>query len=232
MASKSLLVFVVTAVVLLSTGCLQPRDATTTPPPFRELEYDYVLAVVLDCSGSFDQYMTSDRPEAFRFFARLSENFFRQRMGSSDRILLAQLSTGDRPLLWDGEPGGLRRRFPTPEAFASFLQAKSTKNGSHVYAGVASTLDYLVKRPGITENTTILTVVLSDMLDNDPNAVESKAELEDALRRYHNRNGHIGFYWVDQVAFDDVDQLLDNAGYPPRVWMGIVDDPEIPDFEY
>ncbi len=232
MTPKTLPVSVVTAVALLSTGCLQPRDTTTAPTPFRELEYDYVLAVVLDCSGSFDQYLTSDNPDAFRFFGRLSEKFFRQRMGSSDRILLTQLSTGNRPLLWDGEPGGLRKRFPAPEAFASFLQAKSTKNGSHVYAAVASTLDYLVKRPGITENTTILTVVLSDMCDNDPNAAESKAELEDALRRYHDRNGYIGFYWVDQIAFDDVDQLLNDAGYPPRVWMGIVEDPEIPDFEY
>lgn len=216
---------------MLLGGC-QPRTASTAAQPYRETEYEYVLAVVLDMSGSFEPYMQADDASAYRFFQRVTEKYFRQRMGSDDRILLTQLSSGDRPLLWDGQPGGLKRRFPDSKAFADFLKTTSPGNGSNVYASVADTLNYLTRRPGITENTTVLTVVLSDLLDNDPNADAAKAELQDALRRYHDRNGYIGFYWVDQTKVQEWDQLLDDAGYPSRVWMDIVDDPELPDFEY
>lgn len=230
MQTRTVRSILLVATAVLLPGCEQ-RSTNQASEPFEYDEYDYVLAVVLDLSGSFEPYMQADNPYAYRFFARLADKFFRQRMGYNDRILLTQLSTGDRPLLWEGPPDALRRRFPDADAFAQFLQTKARPGGSHAYAAVADTLSYLTTRPGINKNTTVLTVVLSDLMDNDPDADEAKRRLLDSLRSYSDRGGHIGLYWVDQTAVDEWSRLLVDTGLPPRVWIDIIDDPELPDFD-
>ena len=233
MMLRSLLSVLLACSVLANSGC-EKRDASaaTAPPPFKKQEYEYVMAVVIDMSPSFQQHLQSDEARAFQFFMRLSQKYFQQRSGSNDRILLTQLSGGRKTCLWDGRPGDIRKKFPTAQAFAQFLKRHASQGGSHVFAAVDDTLSYLSRRPGITPRTTLLTVILSDLIDNDPNADESKQRLIDSLTAYQQRGGHIGCYWVADEMTATWSDILERSGYDNHVWSEIIDDPDLPEFDY
>lgn len=232
MTRRVLFTALMICVTVLQLSC-QKREITTAPPPFTDETYDYMLAVVLDMSGSFADKMQANNPIAYRFFMRVSENFFVERMGSDDQIVIAQLSADENTLLWQGKPSSLKKRFPTPEAFSQFLLENSSPSGSRVYSATADTLDYIMDMPGIGEHTRLLTIVLSDMSNEVPeDSREAKARLAQSLQQFSQLNGAIGLYWVDQQFIPEWKQHFRDAGIEHyRIECAIVDDPELPHFD-
>src|SRR5437867_608082 len=110
---KTLLVVVLSICVL---GCEPVANQTSSPIVAQE--FDFVLAVVVDMSGSFSAEMQSGSGRAHRFLMRAVDLFFRNRIGEgNDRIIISQVSGTERALLWDGTPRGLRQEFTSAKSF-------------------------------------------------------------------------------------------------------------------
>lgn len=230
---KDVYCYLTVLVILVAafSGCQKRSAGSAAPPPFRDDKVEYVLTFVLDLSKKYSQHMGEDA-RSYNFFQKVSEKFFRQRMGEDDRILISQMSGRERALIWEGKPTSMRRHFPTSLAFNQFLERKSDPSGARVYAALADTFEYLAKRHDVDTETMMLTVILSDMIDiSDGNTEEDRARMIDSLRNYRVAGGQLVLYWVDPSKVDEWDEILDEAGFPPRIWMDFVEDPEIPEFE-
>jgi hypothetical protein len=208
-------------------GCEQYVPVETSP--LDTLDRDYILAFVLDTSGSFTDKMFGGDELGYKFFIKSAEQFFRTRMEPRDRIVISQLSANDRTLLWEGSPQGLRRRFGDSAALKQFLQEKSDPVGSRVYAALADTLDYIYALPGVsTGKTKVCVVVLSDMLDSTE-ATADRDRMVQALSQIGSIKGSVGLYWVDQSRLVDCRQCLADSGAEYYVVESdIVDDPGLP----
>jgi hypothetical protein len=184
-------------------------------------------------SGSYSEQMRTDSGKAYRFLMRVVDAFFRDRIGSNDRIVITQISSVDRAMLWDGSPRALREEFPSPDAFRDFLLAHSNPNGSRVHDSIADALDYMMDRPGVAQKTTkSAVIVLSDMQENFPEPERSMARLTQALASYGRLGGVVGLYWVDQTLVPGWRKRLQSAGL--RSWVvesDIVASPTLPNFE-
>ncbi len=95
-----------------------------------DLQRDYVLCFVLDTSGSFLPKMFGDSGRGYRFFTKASEQYFRNRMGEHDRILISQLSANKRTLLWEGARRNFRKRFGSSASLQQFIVENSDPYGS------------------------------------------------------------------------------------------------------
>jgi len=226
------MMIVVSSIILASQGSCE-RACMDEVPPFVAPKYDYVLAIVLDTSGSFARNMQSGRARAYRFFMRATDDFFRDRMGSDDRIVIAQLSAEQKTLLWEGQPLSLKRRFPDSEAFRSFLMENSNPSGSRVYSATADTLNYVMDMAGIVDgHTQVLVLVLSDMESNLEDLVDSRERVRSALKRFSRFKGGIGFYWVSQTRVPEWRGYGKEAGIQNFVVESeIVEEPELPRYE-
>lgn len=193
---------------------------------------EFVATIMLDLSGSFSELMTKDG-KAYGFALRVVDRLFRERMGSSDKIIIGQLSGSDLPMLWEGRPIDLRGAFPNSEAFGKFLASKANPGGSRIHDGIADAVDYLLNYPGIAEGKTRSALfVLSDMLDNAPEPEKSRDRLLKALTVYGQRDVAVGFYWVHHPLVLPWRTDLQNAGIRHFVVESqIVADPQLPKFE-
>ena len=220
----------IVAVVVVLAGC-QPRiEEPVAVVPAQEC--DYLLAVVVDMSGSYAAQMTSDG-RAYKFLMHLVERFFRDRIGSNDRIIIAQVSGTEKALLWDGSPRALRQEFASAKAFADFLQSRSNPAGSRIHDGIAETLEYVMDFPSVASGKTKSAMfVLSDMDDNFPDSDSSKARLVQALSEYAKTGGVVGFYWVDHALVSGWRQSLKAAGLNTSVVESEISaQPPIPTFD-
>src|SRR5438105_4162099 len=115
------LVFLAFAALLL-VGCTKhsEQDDATQVSLGRE-DADFMIVIAVDLSGSFADKMTHDG-KGYEFTMRVADNYFRNSIGTRNRIIIAQLSAPDRqPLLWDGTPVQLRQDFPSATEFRNFL---------------------------------------------------------------------------------------------------------------
>lgn len=232
MLSRRIAFCVLSTLACLSIACEQ-RESTTAPAPFAGADHEYVLAFVLDMSGSFAERMQEDDGRAYQFFQQVAERFFMNRIGANDRVVIAQLSADERTLLWEGTPGSLMQRFPGPTEFSEFLLTHSHPGGSHVYSAMAETLDYLMAMPGVSPtDTRVLTVVLSDMRSEGEDEQEGRSEVLASLKEYGKLNGALGLYWVGQERLLEWQQLLTESGVQHfHIESEIVDSPLLPEFE-
>ena len=227
------LVIALALLALLSTqsGCEPRHENPDHASPIVHQDSEYVLAILLDLSGSFTELMTKDG-KAYRFAMRVADKYLR-RMDSNDRLIISQLSATNKALLWDGSPIALRRSFPSANAFRDFLLSKSDPNGSRIHDGIADTLDYLLALPGVQSGKTKSALfVLSDMIDNAPEPEKSKERLLQALAAYGRAGGGVAFLWVDSSLVLPWRTHLKDAGIAHfAVESEIVVDPPLPTFE-
>lgn len=220
-------------ITLLSSMLLLPACTKRTMSEvetFPVTQDDYVLAFVIDLSSSFAQELQSDNASAYQFLFKVIDKYRRDRAGSqNDRLIIAQLSTGDTPLLWEGRPDQLGKVFASQQEFSDFLRSNATPGGSHVYSAIDKTLSYLLKRPRTTLDTKLVTIVLSDLIDNDADD-SAKANMIETLRTYSSR-GLLGMYWVDQTVTNEWNDIFTQVGYEAPVWSSIVTEPELPQFD-
>jgi len=178
-------------------GCeLAPESETATLPVD---DSEFLMMVVVDLSGSFTDLM-AEQGKAYDFAMQVIDRYFRDRIGTKDRLILAQISGTDRTLLWEGEPLALRQEYPTADSFRQFLLQKKDPNGSRVHDGLAHAVEYLCAQPNISNRKAKSAIfVLSDMLDNAPNPKESERRLVTAFEDYGHLGGVVGMYYVDQL---------------------------------
>ena len=214
----------------LVAGCARRQEATSDVE-FAEEESDYVLAVVFDLSGSFSDLMANEG-KGYEFAVAVLDRYFRNRSGTRDKVVLAQISGTSEPLLWEGSPLQLRQDFPTADSFRQFLLGRADPNGSLAHDGLAKTINYLSADRRVARGKAQSAVfVLSDMLDN---SADSAAEdrLADAIDTYARTDGTIAMYYVNQTLVPHWEQQLRDAGVRKYlVECEIVGRPRLPGFE-
>src|SRR5437764_2878152 len=187
------------AAALLSAGCTkhsEQQDAASVS--LGREDADLMVVIALDLSGSFADKMTREG-KGYEFTMRVADNYFRNAIGTKNRIVVAQLSApGRQPLLWDGTPVELRRDFPSAAEFREFLLSKSHPAGSRIHDGVADALDYVLSDPGVANGKTRAALfVLSDFDDNAPNPKQSEERLVQSLNTFAKKHGVVGFYFLE-----------------------------------
>ena len=215
---------------LLVVGCAKRQERTASA--FEERDCEYVLAVVIDLSGSFAELMADDG-KAHDFLLYVLDRYFRDRIGSNDRVLIAQISANGQTLLWEGTPTQLRREFPTPDRFRDFLLAKASPGGSLVHEALADTLEYVMADPSVAAGLAKPAIfVLSDMLDNGHKSPQLKNRVLTDLAKYGQLGGVVGLYFVDERRLFAWRRILQEAGMRECVVeSGIVSRPTLPSFE-
>lgn len=220
---------IVLLVCLSGLACEARRQREVSPLPTAHREY--LVAVVLDLSGSYQRLML-DEGKAWHFFNAVINRFFQDRAGSDDRIVIAQISATPKALLWEGTPMNLRRDFPNAAAFKDYLSKHSHPAGSRVHDSIADMVEYVNDYPGVKEGKTRTAVfVLSDM-DNNIGGEESKKRLLSSLDTYAKRNGTVGMYWVEGRLLGEWKRHLQTCGFKSSVVESdIVSQPTLPSFD-
>ena len=214
--------------LVCALGC-DKRDSAGRSP-FEQGTCDYIVLIAIDLSGSFGELIADDG-KAYDFALRVLDRYFHDRVGGNDQIIITQLS-GSNPLLWQGTPRQLRQDFRTPDAFRDHLLARADPTGSRINDGLAESLDYVLGTHSVAHgNAKTIALVLSDMLDNQPDNAASEQRLLDALTRYARR-GAIGFYFCDQYRLADIRKKTRDAGFE---WCiiegGFHGEPPLPSFD-
>ncbi|MFN4261394.1 MAG: hypothetical protein ACK4RK_19075 [Gemmataceae bacterium] len=231
---RKCMVAVITAACLLSallSGCERVQQEESRPP-IEARESEYLVAVVPDLSGSFRRMMAEGDGKAYRFMMAVIDRYFRDRLGSNDRLLIAQISATQNTLLWDGQPKQISSHFQSAAAFNEFLLQNSHPAGSRCHQGLADTLEYVLSCPGVAEGRTRSAIfLLSDMEDNAPDSAEQKARAKRLLAEFAKVGGVVGMYWVGS-PLTEWRQILKEAGVKnSMIESSIVAEPDLPKFD-
>jgi hypothetical protein len=226
MFSKSL---VTGLCLIVACGCEKRREPQARVTAQDDSEY--VIAVLVDLSGSFLDKMT-EGGQAHDFMLALIDRYFRDRIGTNDQIILAQISgTPDRALLWQGTPLELRKDFPNARAFSDFLRSKADPLGSHVHNAMTQTVEYVMSQPNVsTKKAKSAVFAMTDMLDNGPEPHASRAQAVNVLRDYGQIGGMVCLYYVDQTLIPVWQRELQKTGLAFSIDSKIRR-PKLPSFE-
>ena len=220
MRSRSQLLASLIAVCLLTGGC-KPRDKNRSV--FRQEPCDYVLLIAVS-----EEVTNNDR--AFEFVCYAIDQYFQDRgPGANDQVIISRIE-GERPLVWQGTPRNLRLEFPSAEEFRRHLSG--TKAPGSLHDGLSRSIKLLLETYSVSQSKAkAVTMVLSDMNDDHPSA-EANDRFIDTLVDYCRRNGAIGFYFCDQLRFEEVREKTKKAGLG---WVTLEPDvhgrPPLPSFE-
>lgn len=193
-------------------GCVQ-RQAVRKLKPFEVVELESCLAITIDMSGSFS---TSWEGRAHQLFMQLLDAHFSAGAGAEARVVIGQISGADEVVLFEGQPRELRQKFKTPESLNDFLLEHAETSSSRVYESTRKMVDYVGSINGVTDETRLITVVLSDMADNtqDPDERESlQLQLVESLKQYQQRGGGLALYYVARDQAGHWNQILRDSGF-------------------
>lgn len=210
--------FVFIVCVLASTGCIE-RQSINQTKPFEVVELESCLGIMIDMSGSFSNSW-DDR--AHKLFLQLMDKFFTAGMGANTRVVIGQISGREPVVLFEGKPNELRRKFQSPEDLSSFLQANSDPTSSKVYDSTRKMVDYVGSLNGVTDQTRLITVILSDMVDNEQDPEiwrESGNSMVESLTNYHTKGGGVALYFVSRTETGRWNQILAKAGFEPGEYV-------------
>ena len=191
-------------------------------------EYDRVVVVGIDLSGSFVHLM-ADEAKAWGFLMQVIDRYLRG--NGNEKLILVQLSGNNRALIWDGSPTQLRKDFPDQEAFRKHLLAKADPGGSRLHDGITEALEYAKTLPGTSAKTKRAVLILSDMEDNVSTA-GSEQRLSGAFRDFAQQGGVAGLYFVEHSYVPRWRANCQSAGL--RHWVvesQIVATPTLPTFD-
>jgi hypothetical protein len=213
-------------------GCEKRSESAAPSLTTQQDESEFVLAVVLDLSGSFTHQMANEG-KAYEFALAVLDRYFRHRNGLNDKLILAQISGTHRSLLWQGSPLQLRQQFPTADSFREFLLQKADPGGSLVHEGLANVVNYVSADSRVTSGQAKSAIFcLSDCYDTAPDPTAGEQKLMQALGNYARTGGAIGLYYVDQTLQTAWQQKLQAAGFGDFVVeCEIVGRPTLPDFD-
>lgn len=194
-------------------GCIPSQSDQVDRQPFEVEQLDACLAVVIDTSSSFhDQW----NERGYDVFLQLMDRFFTEGMGSESKVVLAQLGNAKNSVMFVGTPAELRKRFPTPEALDNYLREHARPNESNVFEVAGNTVELISALPGVTEQTRLLTILLSDLRESeqDPETWRAKGHrMLNSLKAYQKRGGGLGLYFVSQAEVARWRRILSDAGF-------------------
>ena len=158
-------------------------------------------------------------------------------MGSESKVIIGQISNSDSFILFDGTPFELTQRFDSPDALNHFLYEHADPQGSKVYQSTRRMFDYLYELNGITKNTRLLTVVLSDMKDSETDREEwrkSGNSMYASLKNYSQAGGGVALYFVAEDEKPRWRELMKLAKFPVGSFViegELTESPQLPSFE-
>lgn len=218
------------AALVAAAGCVESQR-TGAHRPFEAVEHDAVLAIVVDQSGSFAGYWDD---KAHRLFLELMDQFFTEGAGEESRVVLAQLSGSDEVVLFEGSPAELRERFRTPEDLNAHLRRSADPGASQVYRATDRVLRYVSAMPGVTDQTRLMTVMLSDLVETGVDRHREGAKMLAALTRYREQGGGLALYYVAKEETPRWREILGRAGFEPGSYViegELVARPQLPSFD-
>jgi hypothetical protein len=222
------------AVTFLFAGCVE-RDLSRKDASFDESKLTSVCAVLLDMSASFRETL---KQRGNKLFFEIVDRHLSASMGADSKLIVGQLSAEkDQIVLFEGSPADFRRRFRSPQEFTAFIASKSDPSASHVLEATRRTLDYLVSTSGITENTQLTLVVLSDMHDSESNAGKRAAldeELKVAMKDFQAKGGAMALYYVAEQQREKWYRRFRECGFTPEQYVvetDLAESPRLPKFE-
>lgn len=221
---------VCTCLAMCIAGC---RKRVERPEfAFGSDDGEFVLTVVIDMSSSFQGMMARDG-KAWDFMCQVVDKYFRDRIGSSDKLIIAQLSGSDKAVLWQGTPLQLRRDFASGAAFRNWLSSCADPRGSLVYDGIVQAVEYTLSDPIMESGKGKAAVfILSDMVDTSDSDQASERAVE-ALAAIGRDRGVVGLYFVDVKLCSKWRRMLTDAGIPAshmHVEAEVVGSPLLPTF--
>jgi hypothetical protein len=227
---KNKIFWIVMLLMTMTSGCEKRRE--TADNTFGDDDCRYILTVVIDMSGSFAGRM-AEGGEAYAFLRAILDRYAREKVGSGDRLVIAQVSGSDNFLLWEGKPLDLRREFGSADQFRDFLISKADASSSQVYEGMVKVLKYVLANPGVAKGRVkSVMFFLSDMDDTEPNKAARGQEIRALLKEYGSCGGSLGLYYVDTWRVGPWEKELLKAGIEHhRVQAEIVGKPDLPEFE-
>ncbi|QDV81382.1 hypothetical protein [Planctomycetes bacterium TBK1r] len=222
------------AIAVGISGCVK-TESIEQPPPFEHRELDACLAYVVDQSGSFNQIWENG---GYDLFLRISDQFFVDSMGGETKLVIAQLSgkSAVNVVLFEGRPTDLRNRFQSPEDLARFLKEKSDPSGSQVFEATRRVTDYVMAMPDVTEQTKLMTVFFSDMVDTEHDAGERSAvghRMLSSLTKYRELGGALAMYYVSPQETPRWRRICAEAGFERGRFViesTLVENPVLPTF--
>ena len=221
--------FLLAATCLSAIGCVESQS-TGQVAPFQDRKVDACLSIIVDMSGSFRESW-DDR--AYKLFLDLSDRFFTENMGGESKLVIGQISANEQVLLFEGRPEDLRKRFNSPEEFNQFLLDRSDANGSYVFEATRKAVEHLGAVSGVTEETRLLTVVLSDMQDSQGDK-RSLDRMAASLRQYQELGGALALYFVSESEIPRWRAIVNDAGFAPDHVMienELAASPRLPQFD-
>lgn len=219
---------ITTVAILLVTGCEQRRDTDTTS--FEDGDCPLVLAIVVDLSGSCTE-LFADGGKGYDFLLGVLDKYQRA-VPTEGKVIIAQLSAADNPLLYEGSPADLRRDYPSAAAFRDDVLSKSNPSGSRLHEGMNATFEYILKHRAVQQGARPAVFLLSDLLDNGIDGGDYEQQVVARLQDFGAKDGIAGFYFVDQSQTDKWTAALASAGVKDyRVTDKIVAHPPLPSFD-
>ncbi|GAB5407354.1 MAG: hypothetical protein Aurels2KO_55850 [Aureliella sp.] len=215
---------------MLLSGCV-PSQTGKDYHPFETVEIDSCLTILIDMSGSF---ATRWDDEAYPLFLELSNSYFTEAMGTENRLVIAQLSGNSQAVLFEGKPADLQSRFKSPEELVAFLRERSDGASSLVYRAIESTTNYLLQMQGMTDQTRLMTVVLSDLRDTDPARQAAGGDMIESLREYRERGGALALYYVGAEEMPRWEKILAESGFTSKDYLiqgELTATPQLPKFD-
>ena len=222
------LIVLLTVLALAMAGCTR-RQPPGVVVPVQQRQAKYVLIVVIDVSGSFEDTLEE---KAWPFLQKVLRDFYRNRVGDNDDdvLVIGQISAVPVAPIFEGSPKAFARQYGRAAAFRDLLKSKSDARGSRVHDSIADTAEYGL-RYATDQNQTFL-CCLTDMDENFPEPKKSEERLVKVLSAFAKPNMAVGLYWVDLPFAAQWDRNLKRAGVKNYViTTGIVADPKLPVFE-
>ena len=199
---------------LAMTGCVAKVERQAKPM-FETKSLDACLLINVDLSQSFSHDFGQ---RAFPLLMTVVTEFFEAQSGNDCKVVLAQTSatSADQTVLFEGTPRQLRQRFDSPEALSEFLMSKSDPNRSPIYEAMGNVIAYANRMPDAGEDTKVLTVTISDLIDSETDVEKRKAHgrvLVDELKTYQAAGHGLALYYVALSETDKWTQIMDRCGF-------------------
>jgi hypothetical protein len=159
-------------------------------------QYENVLVVLVDESGSFKELMKPDGA-ATKFLYDTVDHYFQARLASDqDLLIVAQLSGNRQALLFQGSPRDFRQRYSSAATFSQELERRSSGGGSRIYDGISDSIEFILNDPNLATAHLCL-IILSDMEQNLQDGYTTNQRLENNLKAFVQRKGVMGIYFAE-----------------------------------
>ncbi len=195
------------------SGCTRYRPDGKASP-FQKEETPYTLAFIFDLGPKYRDRVLGPNPTALKYALEVKDIYFRDRAENADRLLIAQVASNDKAVLWDGKVRTFKKEFPNAtKDFKEYLAGHAHVSDGQLlnaYDAVADTFDYLMKFRSGNGKTAVL--VFSALEDKSSDPPKARQHLVNSLGAYARSGGHCAFYWLSLDRCRELEAIGKDAG--------------------